>query len=379
MGRKTSRFDPASLAAGAAIGAGAAVLANWLMGRDPQGLPGQRRVNRALSRALDQVRRDGPIRLEGDYQYIIFSDHHKGARNAADDFEQCEATYLTALDHYDRLGHTLIILGDGEELLEEPIPAVIEAYRNVLEREARFHPDRLVRIVGNHDDAWGVRQMVEQYMQPIFPGLEYRQALLFEVPGAGGGQPGEVFLAHGHQGSLDADIFAFLAKYVLPYYRDFQILTRSGRTLPSQDDCLRSLYDNRMYRWASQQPRLILIAGHTHRPVWSSQTHLEKLVGQLRRLQELDPAARPPDYVAQEAALRAEIDLRRAKFPPCNDIVKTRPSYFNSGCCRFADGDITGIEIENGLIRLIKWGQSGGSIQRVMLEEAPLAEIFYLL
>ena len=30
-------------------------------------------------------------------------------------------------------------------------------------------------------------------------------------------------------------------------------------------------------------------------------------------------------------------------------------TYFNRGCCCFDDGDITGIEIEGGCIRLIKW------------------------
>src|ERR687886_404857 len=31
------------------------------------------------------------------------------------------------------------------------------------------------------------------------------------------------------------------------------------------------------------------------------------------------------------------------------------PCYFNTGCCSFGDGDITGIEIAGGEIRLIRW------------------------
>jgi hypothetical protein len=48
------------------------------------------------------------------------------------------------------------------------------------------------------------------------------------------------------------------------------------------------------------------------------------------------------------------------------------PSYFNSGCCCFSDGDVTGIEIADGFIRLIKWETTDqGSIRKV-LEESPL-------
>jgi hypothetical protein len=46
-----------------------------------------------------------------------------------------------------------------------------------------------------------------------------------------------------------------------------------------------------------------------------------------------------------------------------------KPTYFNSGCCCFSDGDITGIEIENGSIRLIKWTSNDHQPQRCVLEE----------
>jgi hypothetical protein len=73
-------------------------------------------------------------------RYVIFSDLHKGRRTLADEFRFCEATYLTALEHYYKTGYTLVILGDAEELWEEPdIGAVVQAYANVLGSEGRFH------------------------------------------------------------------------------------------------------------------------------------------------------------------------------------------------------------------------------------------------
>jgi hypothetical protein len=38
--------------------------------------------------------------------------------------------------------------------------------------------------------------------------------------------------------------------------------------------------------------------------------------------------------------------FRRSPLPPC---------YFNTGCCSFPDGDVTGIEIADGKIRLVRW------------------------
>jgi hypothetical protein len=52
-----------------------------------------------------------------------------------------------------------------------------------------------------------------------------------------------------------------------------------------------------------------------------------------------------------------------------------KPSYFNSGCCCFIDGDITGIEIEDGKIRLIKWTLQNEIPQRQLLEEISLEEL----
>jgi hypothetical protein len=54
-----------------------------------------------------------------------------------------------------------------------------------------------------------------------------------------------------------------------------------------------------------------------------------------------------------------------------------KPTYFNSGCCCFSDGDIHGIEIEDGSIRLIKWTTPIIS-QRCVLEERKLRELIEL-
>ena len=52
-----------------------------------------------------------------------------------------------------------------------------------------------------------------------------------------------------------------------------------------------------------------------------------------------------------------------------------KPSYFNSGCCCYNDDDITGIEIADGKIALIKWHWVNNTSERVVLEEAELKKI----
>ena len=271
-----------------------------------------------------------------------------------------------------------MILGDAEELWEQDIPSVMEAYPDVFASEARFHPERYTKLVGNHDDAWQSPLLVEQYLQPIYPDLEVWRESVFTVEEAGE-RLGELLLVHGHQGTVDSDLLGFAGPRVLPWYRKLQNLTRIGRTTPAEDACLRAAHDTRMYRWASRQGKLSLIAGHTHRPVWSSRTHLEKLLWQLAQLQAEKPEQPSAEYLARLEELQAEIQAKQAEHPPCTDTIKTRPNYFNTGCCRFADGDITGIELAEGKIRLIKWKREDGCPGPIVLEEMALAALFTLL
>ena len=235
---------------------------------------------------------------------------------------------------------------------------------------------RTFRFSGNHDNAWEMKDLVRQYLDPFFPGIEIYRELILEFRDELDRQ-GEILLLHGHQGTLDGDIFDFLPPHILPLYRQFQNLTGLGHTSPSRDAYERSLQDNQMYTWTSQQEKLILIAGHTHRPIWGSLTHLERLLAQFHALLRMQP---PPDNFQSEVArLREEIEHRVKVDPPKADAIKTRPCYFNTGCCRFSDGDITGIELQGGEIRLIKWGLQNGDIERKELERIHLAEIFVLL
>ncbi len=53
----------------------------------------------------------------------------------------------------------------------------------------------------------------------------------------------------------------------------------------------------------------------------------------------------------------------------------SKPCYFNSGCCCYPDGDITGIEIAHAEIRLVRWSPAPEKSMKV-LAYAPLAGVF---
>jgi len=104
MDSKRKKFQLSSFFAGLALGAGVMFLRRMQEKSHPDSTPTQLRINRALDRTLENARKAGAITLAPKDRYVIFSDHHKGARNPADDFQPCERTYLAAIDHYYQQG-----------------------------------------------------------------------------------------------------------------------------------------------------------------------------------------------------------------------------------------------------------------------------------
>ena len=114
----------------------------------------QRGVANALTKAFDHQSEEQQVDLT-TAKIIVFSDHHKGSRDGADDFRGCERAYAAALAYYLEEGFRLIALGDAEELWECSPQEVVKAYPEVLELEGAFHAaGRYDRFWGNHDLDW---------------------------------------------------------------------------------------------------------------------------------------------------------------------------------------------------------------------------------
>ena len=312
------------------------------------------------------------VQLLEHTRYIVLSDQHKGQRDGADDFRACAPSYLAALEHYWERDFTLIALGDCEELWECRPQDALPAYENVFAVERRFNAaGRYRRVFGNHDDLWMDRAAVRRYLEPRLGALHVVAALRLQVVSEGA-PIGELFLVHGHQGRWASDenrkAAAWLVRNV---WRPIQRSFRIRRNTPARDECLRERVDIAMYQWTLGHPGVVLIAGHTHRPVWTSRTHVQQLEEALGRRRR--SGADPAELVALERA----IVERRTKDKYCeaehrNRALSPRPSYFNTGCCCFKDGQITGIEIEGDRIRLIRWSPA----ERKVLAEGSLRAVF---
>jgi predicted phosphodiesterase len=352
------------------------------------------RIGKGLERAYrDTLQNDVSLDIK-TAKIIIFSDHHRGLRNGADDFRLTEHIYHAALAYYFNMGHTLITLGDVEELWEEHPEPVVKTNEYSFGLERHFHEaegNRYYRVWGNHDDEWRDEKRVRQLLQPRYGEKPLRtfEGLHIHVKD-GEKELGRLFLTHGHQGTLDSDVeldgkknpLAAASKWAVHnLWRNVQRLIKISVNTPARDFDLSDRHDQAMYAWAAAQKDTILITGHTHKPVFASQEHLARLQKEWEAAQK-SLALTPPDPDAQQklSEIAARVEWLKSKRKKTDSKPafgeESRPCYFNTGCCSFADGDITGLEIVNGAIRLVRWPDDNGNPLPKILQTMNLSEIF---
>ncbi|MBC7849136.1 MAG: metallophosphoesterase [Chitinophagaceae bacterium] len=304
-----------------------------------------------------------------DAKFVIVSDQHKGGRDFADDFRLAENNYRTALQYYYDKGFTLISVGDCEELWENTPSKVIETNRLVLLEEARFlQQGRYHRMFGNHDLEWKYEIQQNLYLKPVFGDkLKVCEGLLLNT--THNGQEYNVFITHGHQGDQKSDGNWFSTWVVAALWTPIQRFLEISINTTSDSFELIDKHNVMMYEWSATQKNMIFVSGHTHKPVFASLDHVDRLNKQLLKATELkEPAA--------IKLLEDELKFRQAEYAG-KKFHKTLaiPSYFNTGCCCFADGDISLIEINGDNISLVKWQEENKVSERIVLEHAPLSYV----
>jgi hypothetical protein len=320
----------------------------------------QRQIARGLDAAFERAAADEQTLDLDAARIAIFSDHHKGVGNPADDFRRCEQAYTAALGYYLEEGYRLFILGDSEELWEESAGPVIHRYRPVLELEGCFmrEANGLERFYGNHDDQWASQRQVTNHLGKVFgEGIEVREALRLVVerrdkPAA------TLFFVHGHQGTRDSDKLRWIARPFVRYvWRPLQRRFGVSMTTPARSHELRAKHDLAMYEWArAKSTGVVLIAGHTHRPVFAHSLPKPPVTRSVRELQGALERALANGDRDLAAALHAELEYARTNDRrDVRRVTVSPPCYFNTGCCSFPDGDVTGLEIAEGQIRLVRW------------------------
>jgi UDP-2,3-diacylglucosamine pyrophosphatase LpxH len=347
---------------------------NWAASRFSS-FPKQENVEKSLSELYKEIvngnEKKGKLFAftPAEQPVIIFSDQHKGARDGSDDFRMAEDNFIQALDYYNQRNFLYVNLGDSEELWENNILTVLKYNTAVFQKEQLFVArNSFFKIYGNHDLFWDNDPFAQLYLKKMFgKKVKIDAGIVFRIQLPG--RNVDIFCTHGHQGDAQSDGNAFSKWFVSYIWGPLQAFLQINTNTPSTSDDRKSVHNEFMYQWSAKQDDIVLITGHTHQPVFNSLTHLERLY------LNLEEAEIKGDRAAVEQ-IEAEIPRRKREYDRVNtQFRKMKPTYFNSGCCCFLDGNITGIEIENGYIRLIKWSKVNGIPTRMVAEEELLETI----
>ncbi|MCE9597780.1 MAG: metallophosphoesterase [Spirochaetia bacterium] len=310
-----------------------------------------------------------------EQRFVVFSDHHRGDRGYSDYFQRCEKTYNAALGYYLERGFHLILLGDVEEFWENHPRTVMKSYPLTYELEREFYlANRLTRVRGNHDSLWKNPALVEEYLGPLFPGIVMQEGLRIRVMGP---EPVTVFFAHGHQGTFLSDTLDWFSMFwfrtlgsriIHPFKRKYQT--------PARNYALREEHETMMFDCAAALnqevgEKTLLVCGHTHHPIFMSQNRIRRMQNDAHILRTKNTKK----SLKRLARLRAQFEYVKADFGLDEELMSKRSFYFNTGCCSFDDGSITGIELAKGKIKLIKWTDESTHADRIILGSERLSAI----
>jgi UDP-2,3-diacylglucosamine pyrophosphatase LpxH len=256
--------------------------------------------------------------FDDNSRIVFFSDCHRGDNSRADNFAPNRNICMEALEYYHTRGYTYIEIGDGDDLWENRhFSTIFNAHRDVFMLLKRFYKEgRLYMIWGNHDifkkyDYFTRKNLYEYYnpytemFEPFFENIKIHEGLILRYCDS----PNKIFVVHGHQGDLLNDtlwpVACFLVRYV---WRQLEVFGIQNPISPARNINKMHRAEDEIVRWVNSNNQFV-IAGHTHKTAFA------------------EPGSDP---------------------------------YFNTGSCVY-NGYITCMEIQNGEISLIKWGNKQSS------------------
>lgn len=265
------------------------------------------------NKRLKKVYQSSPIlSYDSNSRFIIMSDCHRGQGNAGDNFLPNQTLFYGALEYYLQNGFTYIELGDGDELWENrKMKSIVEVHSDAFWMLSNFYKEnRLYMLYGNHDvikkrKGYMFKHCGHYYCEntkkelPLLENIHVLEGLVLESKEWND----RIFLVHGHQGDFLNDTIWPVARFLVRYvWRRLELVgfldpTGAGRPYKKKEKIEKRIAS------FSKEINQIIIAGHTHRPV----------------------------------------------FPMPGEGL-----YFNDGSC-VHPRCITGIEIEENKISLIKW------------------------
>lgn len=264
-----------------------------------------------MSKKLDKIFiTSKKLKINDNSKIVIMSDCHRGVGNNHDNFLKNQNIYNAALNYYFKNGFTYIELGDGDDMWEvKNFKDIVNEHINSFKLLKKFYNnDRLIMIYGNHDMCKKSKDILKEIFysyydrkkkakEDLLNNLEVYESLVLNY------NNNDIFMIHGHQVDLMNNAFwkvnRFLVRHVWRHLENFGI---KDPTSAAKNYIVKNRVEKKLEKWSKKNNK-ILIAGHTHRPL----------------------------------------------FPK-----KGQSLYFNDGSCVHPNG-ISCLEIENGGITLVKW------------------------
>ena len=234
----------------------------------------------SLNAKLDRLYASAPVLpFDSTSRIIMMSDCHRGQGNGADNFLPNSSIFHGALEYYYQNGYTYIELGDGDELWENRcFDSILRTHSRTFRLMLRFlEQDRLYFLYGNHDIIKRRRSFAKQSCRTYacdhsatdenpFSRIRAEEALILENRET----LQRLFLIHGHQGSLLNDELYPLGRFLVRYlWRPLEIIGFTAPTGAGRSGKLVEKIEKQLCSYASGKNRIV-IAGHTHRPVFAS-------------------------------------------------------------------------------------------------------------
>lgn len=232
-----------------------------------------------MSARLERVYQDAErIEINRNTKIVCMSDCHRGVGNRGDNFLPNQHLFLAALQYYYDRCFCYIELGDGDELWENKnLRRIEEIHSDVFGMMSQFYKSGRFRMLyGNHDrrkeehhffesQCWDYYCDMEDEnsCRELFPGLHAQEGILLQDSGSGH----EILLLHGHQGDLMNDtLWKFTAMLVRVLWKPLELLGVADPTSAARNYKKRKKTEERLDAF-SREKQILLIAGHTHRPV----------------------------------------------------------------------------------------------------------------
>lgn len=276
------------------------------------------------------------LSFDDNSRLILFSDAHRGVNNRDDFFAPNAGLFFHALTHYYNEEYTFVEVGDGDELWHNRhFSDIRRTYSKLFDLFAQFKQrDRLHLIIGNHDSPKGLFDTFEKDGIP----MQYGLRMTYKPTGQ------QLFAVHGHQadpeGDKHWDFHRLNSRYFMKYLRRVGV--------------------GKYYHFAEPETDLLETAKLQRLPLWFGNWALTKAY-------QLESAIQM--WLAKERQIVISGHTHMVNFPKKNELP-----HFNIGHCS-SPGYITGLEIDQGLMSMVKWTERDGEFMRRVLRQMPLRKI----